>query len=78
MNPLAWLRARRNIRRTLQLARPTIVPLPALELLPGDVLAEGGTVTSRPYRHPTGVVAVEVDWSWARSWPAEELVRVAP
>ena len=48
----------------------------AVELQRGDVLAGGGTVTRVPSPHPSGQVAVEIDWQTLVAWEAERRVVV--
>lgn len=54
----------------------TTVAITVEDLKPGHVLADGGTVTSRPSTHPCGRTVVEVDWAWLRNWPTGTTVEI--
>jgi hypothetical protein len=47
------------------------------ELLPGDVLADGGTVASAPMLHPSGWLVAEVDYRVQRRFQPEALLQVS-
>ena len=56
----------------------TTVAITVEDLKPGHVLADGGTVTSRPSMHPCGRTVVEVDWICLRNWPLGAIIEIHP
>ena len=54
----------------------TTLAIAVEDLEPGQVLATGGTITSRPSCHPCGRTVVEVDWTCLRDWPTGTVVEI--
>lgn len=66
----------RYVQARKDAGKPVVQQVKATDLRPGDVLAGGGTLTSDPSRHPSGVVVVEIDYVCIRTWEISQHIDI--